>query len=262
MGPQTLRGSTSWHIATCSLALQMSGLFHMVLSQALKTKLKRSASLCILLPVHYILLVKLWHNEVAYCLRMRDLCNCSLQKRACSTHVSISSSKMEWACLCICRLGYRFILLAKYHELPETSWARSSISLSLFALRIFLHKLRDLVSVAVPLLKDMLYVLLIKIRGRQTSVGRSKVQSTFRGKLTSFVLANVLWKELLLKNAMHVSSVVLICSLFSFWIKDEAEGFVLLQRTCHSHVDPSAGTGSALYFPALLCPLSHRLCLA
>lgn len=166
---------------------------------------------------------------------------------------------MEWDCLCICRIGYRFILVTKYHELPETSWASRSISLSLFALRILLHELRGLISVAVPLLKGMLYVLLIKIRGRQTSVGRSKVQ---RGKLTSFILANVLWKELLLKKVMCVSSVILVCSVFSFWIKDEAEGFVLLQRTRHSLIDPSAGTGSAWCFPALLCLLTHRLCLA
>lgn len=186
-----MRGSTSWHVSTCSWALQMSGLFYMVLPQALKTK----REFCVLLPVHHVLLVKLQHKEVVYCLCVRDLCNCSLQKRACSTaHASISSSKMEWDCLCLYRIGYRFILLANCHALPETSWAWASrtISLSLFTLSIFLHKLRGLVSVAVPLLKDMLYVLLIKIRGRQTSVGGSKVQSTFRGKLTPFILANVL----------------------------------------------------------------------
>lgn len=60
---------------------------------------------------------------------------------------------------------------------------------------------------------------------------------------------------------MRVSSVVLISSLFS-WMKDEAEGSNVLQRTCCSLINPSAGTGSALCFPALLCPLTHRLCLA
>lgn len=71
-----------WHISTCSLALQMSGFFHVVLPQVLKTKLIRSANLCILLLVHHVLLGELRHNEVTYCLCMRDLCDCLLQNRA------------------------------------------------------------------------------------------------------------------------------------------------------------------------------------
>lgn len=131
VGPQILSRSSSWHISTCSLALQMSGLFHVILPQALKTKLTRSANLCVLLLVHHILLEKLWHNEVTYCLCMRHLCNFLLQNRACSVDGSISSSKMEWDCLCIYRADYRFILLAKY-QLHEASWACRSIYLSLF----------------------------------------------------------------------------------------------------------------------------------
>lgn len=99
----------------------------------------------------------------------------------------VSAHEMEWDRLCSCRISYRFILLAEYYELPETSWASRSISLSLFTLRI-LRMLRSLVSVAVPLLKDTVHVLLIKITGKQASVDRSKVQSTFRGQLTSFML--------------------------------------------------------------------------
>lgn len=132
-GPQVLSGSYSWHISTCSLTLQMSGLFHVVLPQVLKTKLTRSANLCILLLVHHILLEKLWYNEVTYGLCMRDLCDCLLQSRTCSMDGSISCSKMQWDCLCIYRAGYIFILLAKY-QLREASWAWRHIFLSLFTL--------------------------------------------------------------------------------------------------------------------------------
>lgn len=57
---------------------------------------------------------------------VQDLNNCSLERRACSTHSAISSCKMEWDCLFIFRMGYRSVLLTKYHRLPETSWATSS----------------------------------------------------------------------------------------------------------------------------------------
>lgn len=80
VGHQTLRGSISWHISACSLPLQISGLSCMVLSQALKTKCKRFADLCILLPVHHMLHVKIQHNGVPYRLHTRDLHNCSLER--------------------------------------------------------------------------------------------------------------------------------------------------------------------------------------
>lgn len=120
VGPQILRGCSSWHVSTCSLALQMRDLFPVVLPQVLKTKLTRFANLCILLLVHHILLEKLQHNEVMCCLCMRDLSDCLLQNRTCSMDGSISSSKMEWDYLRIYRAGCRFMLLARYqfHEAP------------------------------------------------------------------------------------------------------------------------------------------------
>lgn len=90
---------------------------------------------------------------------IQDLNNCSLERRACSTHSAISSYKMEWDCLFIFRMGYRSVLLTKYHRLPETYWATSSFSFLISTQSIAPQALCSH-SVPVALLKCMHYVLL------------------------------------------------------------------------------------------------------
>lgn len=68
----------------------------------------------------------------------------------------------------------------------------------------FLHEVNSLISVAVSLLKDLLYVLWIKIREGGRHLWREAKYKVHWGKLTSFIFAKVLLKEPLLKNVMHV----------------------------------------------------------
>lgn len=57
-----------------------------VITSGTQDKTNKVCNPRILLLVHHVLLEKLWHNEVTYCLCMRDLCDCLLQNRACSMH--------------------------------------------------------------------------------------------------------------------------------------------------------------------------------